>query len=285
MAKLPDTGELRSLVEREARRLVPDPNEAEDLAQECLLALHARAHEIRDPSRAAAWCRTVLRNILRQRLRRRWYTEAVGVERLSEPGEDPWEAVDARIVLEGQVGRLAEPHGRTVRSFYFGGRSVASIAQDEGRPVGTIKRWLHEGREALRMSLTEVNPDAPLARVYASSWLDDAKRNVTQAAIEAGYRPELCELGEEEDLPTDAALYIFGQQVGSRPGLELLLYLRGKEAIAERPVVLFGPGRDSAVYAAWKAGADTYLTDPSSPEVAHFLRKLREAHEAGTLER
>jgi DNA-directed RNA polymerase specialized sigma24 family protein len=27
--------------------------------------------------------------------------------------------------------------------------------------------------------------------------------------------------------------------------------------------------------AAWQAGADCYLTDPSSPEVLHFLRKLR----------
>ena len=211
MAKLPDTGELRGLVEREARRLVADTTEAEDLAQECLLVLHTRAHEIRDPSRAAASRRTVLRNLLRQRLRRRWYSEAVGVEQLPEPGDDPWEAVDERLMLEGEVGRLPGPVSRTVRSFYFGGRPVASIARDEGRPVGTIKRWLHEGREALRMSLTEVDPQAPLARVYASGWLDDAKRNVTQAAIEAGYRAELCELGEEEDLPTDAALYVFGQ--------------------------------------------------------------------------
>ena len=79
----------------------------------------------------------------------------------------------------------------------------------------------------------------------------------------------------------DADLYVLGHEVGCRSGLELLLYLRGKDETADRPVVLFGPGRHSAVFAAWKAGADTYLTDPSSDDVVHFLKKLREAYESG----
>jgi hypothetical protein len=159
--------------------------------------------------------------------------------------------------------------------FYLVGQTVAVIAASEARPEGTIKRWLHEGREALRMALSEVAAEAPLARIYASGWMDDTRRHVEAALREAGYRPEWSDLAEDGPLPADAALFVLGEQAGPRSGLELLLFVRGSGQTEKTPTVLFGPGRRSAVTAAWQAGADCYLTDPSSPEVLHFLRKLR----------
>jgi len=270
-----DWNRLEAVLEREARRLTGDSDEAEDLAQEVRLIVHGRGDTIRDATKTAAWCLTVLRNVWRGRLRRRWYSERLGLDDLPEPVTDPWEAVEARLVVEQAVGELPPTVARAVREFYLAGATVATIAAGEARPEGTIKRWLHEGREALRMSLADLAPDAPVARVYASNWMDDARRNVTQALREAGYRSEWGELGEEDPLPADAALLVLGEQAGSRSGLELLLAVRGTPGIASTPVVLFGPGRESAVLAAWKAGADCYLTDPSSPEVVQFLRKLR----------
>jgi len=59
MADDPQASELRSRLLREARRLVDDPNEAEDLVQECLLALHAHADRLRDRANVFPWCRAM----------------------------------------------------------------------------------------------------------------------------------------------------------------------------------------------------------------------------------
>lgn len=277
MRRHEDTAALRTRLRHDARRLTTDADEAEDLVQECMVALLTRGETIRDERRTLAWCRSVLRNLSRARLRRRWYREVLGWESADQRTEDEWGAVDTRLVIDGALAELPHRVSRTVRDFYLCGHSIARIARDERRPEGTIKRWLHEGREALRMALADMQPDAHLARIYASDWLDDARRNVIAALREAGYEPVLCELGEQEALPDDAALLVFGHQAGCRTGLELLLAIRGTEKLADTPVVLFGPGRETAVLAAWKAGADVYLTDPSSSEVVDFLTKLREA--------
>jgi hypothetical protein len=39
--------------------------------------------------------------------------------------------------------------------------------------------------------------------------------------------------------------------------------------------LLFGPPRQTAVFAAWHARADAYLTSPSSPDVPNIMAKLR----------
>jgi len=259
---------------------VEDPNEAEDLVQECLLALHQHRASLRDPTSLLPWCRTVLRNLYRQRLRRRWYTELRGLADLPISATEPWGSVDASLTVEGALETVAPRVRRVLREFYLVGHTVAVISEREGRPEGTIKRWLHEGREALRMALTETPEGAPLACIYASGWMDDTRRHVENALREAGYRAEWGALNEDAALSPEAALFVLGEQAGPRSGLELLLAVRHAEATANTAVVLFGPGRESAVLAAWQAGADCYLTDPSSPEVPHFLRQLRAAAES-----
>jgi RNA polymerase sigma-70 factor (ECF subfamily) len=268
---------LRTRLQHEARRLTADADEAEDLVQECMVVLLTRGSTIRHVEHTEAWCRSVLRNLFRARLRRRWYREVLGLSAADEPRHDQWDSIDTHLVLDAALADLPDRVSRTAHDFYLCGQSIGMIARGQRRPEGTIKRWLHEGREALRMALAETRPDARLARIYASDWLDDAHRNVIAALREAEYEPVLCELGEAEALPHDAALFVFGHQAGCRAGLELLLAVRGSEGMADTPIVLFGPGRETAVLAAWKAGADVYLTDPSSPEVVHFLRKLRDA--------
>jgi RNA polymerase sigma-70 factor (ECF subfamily) len=280
MGPLQDMDALRASLRRDARRLTADADEAEDLVQECLLLAARYADTLRHPDRLHAWCRTVLRNLFRQRLRRRWYSEVAGAAGFPEDALDPWRQVDTGLVVDAALQELPPRLRTAVRRFYFGGQSIASIADGEGAAEGTIKRRLHEGREALRMSLAESVSGAPLARIYASNWLEDARRNVLDAVQRAGFAPTVCELAESHALPRDAALIILGEQSGCRTGLELLLAIRGTKEIAETPVLLFGPPRETAVLAAWRAGADAYLTDPSSPDVAAILGKLREVARA-----
>jgi DNA-binding response OmpR family regulator len=104
--------------------------------------------------------------------------------------------------------------------------------------------------------------------------LDDARTALDRALQGAGYRPHWEALGEEAKLPERAALFVLGEQVGDRTGLELLLTVRATEGLSKTPVLLFGPARHTAMLAAWQAGADAYLTDPTSPDVMDLLRKL-----------
>ena len=267
---------LRALLTRDARRLAGGEDEAEDLVQECLIVLVRHRDSIRDADRVSAWCRAVLRNLHRQRRRRKWYAEQCGVDDLPDTPFDPWHAVDARLTMDAAASRLPDRVGGAMRRFYFDGDSIGDIARATGRPGGTVKRWLHEGREALRMMLTEGETAVPLARIYGSHWGEGHLKAIIAAAEAAGLRAEVSDLADDGSMATDAALMVFGDRAGERTGLELLLCARAV-GVVEMPVLLFGAPRRTAVLAAWQAGADAYLADPSSPDLPGILQKLCEA--------
>ena len=83
-----DINALRASLQAQARRRAGNADEAEDLVQECLEVLLARQDTIRKPSSVISWCGTVLLNLFRQRLRRRWYTEVLGLQSLPEDSFD-----------------------------------------------------------------------------------------------------------------------------------------------------------------------------------------------------
>jgi RNA polymerase sigma factor (sigma-70 family) len=153
----PSSDNLRKQLAAFARRMARDAEEAEDLVQECLTALHHHRDAISDEQATLAWCQTVLRKLFRQRLRREWYgrIEAVGLEEAPEGRTDPWEQVDERMVVEAALAQLPDLRETVTRRFYLDGRAITDLAAELGRPPGTIKRWLHESREAMRMSLRE----------------------------------------------------------------------------------------------------------------------------------
>jgi RNA polymerase sigma-70 factor (ECF subfamily) len=271
---------LRTALWHEAWALTGDQHDAEDLVQECLAVLMLHRDSIRNPRSRLAWCRVVMRNLFRQRLRRRWWERLFTAEELPQVASDPWPAVQAKLFVEAGLKKLPERQGQALRAFYLRGQSLAEIGADFDRPEGTIKRWLHEGRESMRMQMGIHTEGAQLARIYAPDWEKGVRENVSAAVTKAGYTPVISRLPKSGLLPSDTALFVFGEQVGCRSGLELLLTVRATPKIAEIPVLLFGSARKTAILAAWQAQADVYLTGPSHEELADLLRQLR----GGTLE-
>ena len=118
----------------------------EDLAAEAV----TRALEHRgsyDGRPMLPWCRTIMRNLWLNSLRRRQHVplgdcDAVGGE-----------AADQRAIVAELLGLVtgAVSSSVSVRTLmeFSSGRSVAEIAESSGLPVGTVKRRIHDGRARL----------------------------------------------------------------------------------------------------------------------------------------
>jgi len=162
-ALLSQTGWVRDL----ARRLVHDPNVADDLAQDvCLAALEHRP----DPKRPLrAWLATVLRNRARQVVRgdqRRVAREEVAARvEASSSTADLVERLAVHQALVARVARLDEPYRAAILLRYFEQRTPAQIARQLELPVATVKTRLARGLERLRRELERER------RADGQSWL------------------------------------------------------------------------------------------------------------------
>jgi RNA polymerase sigma-70 factor (sigma-E family) len=138
---------------RQARLLVPDDAEAEDLVQTALLRL-AR-HWVRNLSAPAAYVRTALVNLARDRARRR-HLVPVPVEpdaRVPADGSDHAEAIAARARLDAVLGRLPVRQRITVVLRVIEGLSEAETAEVMACSVGTVKSNLARGLDKVRAAM------------------------------------------------------------------------------------------------------------------------------------
>ena len=169
---------FRSLVEREARtvvgacyRVLGDLHDAEDAAQEAFVTAYGSLATWRGDGPFGAWLtRIAIRIALRAASRRRpvtWIDPAAGVDvapddavetplRRSGGGEDP--ATHALVRerdagIRAAVAALEEPYREVVALRFFGELSLAEIATQTDRPLGTVKTHLHRGLARLRLRL------------------------------------------------------------------------------------------------------------------------------------
>ncbi len=168
----------RVLVEREARtvvaacyRILGDLHDAEDAAQEAFVTAYGALSTWRGEGPFGAWLtRIAIRIALRAATRRRtvtWIDPTAGADvsadealdatlRRSSGGDDP--AVQALrrerdADIRAAVAALEEPYREVVALRFFGELSLAEIAGQTGRPLGTVKTHLHRGLARLRASL------------------------------------------------------------------------------------------------------------------------------------
>jgi RNA polymerase sigma-70 factor, ECF subfamily len=185
-----DRDAFRRLVERESTsvvrtcyRILGDLHEAEDAGQEAFVTAFRSLATWRGDGPFGAWlARIAVRIALRQAGRRRpvaWLDpaepERAAGDRSSGSGaaernrgslagpalaasgtHDP-----AQIALRGEraaelrraVAALDEPYREVVALRFFGELSLAEIALESGRPLGTVKTHLHRGLSRLRSNL------------------------------------------------------------------------------------------------------------------------------------
>ncbi|HYM83853.1 MAG TPA: sigma-70 family RNA polymerase sigma factor [Candidatus Dormibacteraeota bacterium] len=166
---------FRAVVERESRtvvracyRILGDLHDAEDAAQEAFVTAYGSLATWRAEGPLGAWLtRIAVRIALRAAARRRtvtWIDPAAGMDvtggdvrdapvARSLSGDDPaLHAVRAERDAEvrAAVAALEEPYREVVALRFFGELSLAEIATQTERPLGTVKTHLHRGLARLR---------------------------------------------------------------------------------------------------------------------------------------
>lgn len=160
-----DADAFADLVKGEQERLVGaatallgDRAEAEDAAQDALVAAHANLTRLRDPARFRPWLYRILLNRARDRRRRRrrrrvrlFGDRATEVAAPAAVGHPRLDAL-ARAVEE-----LPEKYRRLISLHYVAGLDYAETAAAAGIPEKLVRSRLYDARRRLERSI----PDEP----------------------------------------------------------------------------------------------------------------------------
>ena len=182
-----DRDAFRWLVDRESRqvvrtcyRILGDVHEAEDAAQEAFVTAYRALATWRGDGPFGGWMATIATRIaVRRATKRRTLvrldatpgTDGSAADALLARATGPVPAAgpdpSARAIeaersdaVRRAVARLDEPYREVVALRFFGERSLAEIAVESGRPIGTVKTHLHRGLQRLRGLLAAEGLDA-----------------------------------------------------------------------------------------------------------------------------
>ncbi|GGO89590.1 SigE family RNA polymerase sigma factor [Wenjunlia tyrosinilytica] len=138
---------------RSARRLTPNPADAQDLLQTALARTFPVWDGIADKRHADAYVRRVLINTRTSWWRARKIDE-YATDQLPEPAvDDGTEQHADRSMLMRAMGILTQQQRNVVVLRYYEGMSTAETAQSLGISIGTVKSTLHRALLRLRTEL------------------------------------------------------------------------------------------------------------------------------------
>lgn len=244
-------GELPRLVHL-ATRLVRDPDQAEDCAQETIVAAWRRRDQLRDPAALSGWLRRSLVNRVIDRSRS--HREELDIDAVEADWRDDTysvapervlERAELRDELEDALARLPVVYRVAVVLHDVLGWTAAEIASATSAGLPATKQRLRRGRMMLVSALGETDErreaslSQPLrcwrARRHVSAYLDGELDEATRQAVEAHL----------ETCPTCPPLY--ASLVGVRATLG---GLRDPDTVvegsmAERIRARLGRGRDT----------------------------------------
>ena len=148
-------------------RLLADPEEARDAAQEAFTRAFAsiESYDLEQPF--APWILRIARNLCLDTLRRRIPVRArVELDAEEEDGpsreladtsseraDDAMQKAQTRQALEQAVAELPPNYREVVHLFHVEQLSYKQIAATMGIPMGTVMTWLHRARSQLRTLL------------------------------------------------------------------------------------------------------------------------------------
>lgn len=148
-------------------RLLSDPEEARDAAQEAFTRAYASLESYDLEQAFAPWVLRIARNhcldLLRRRIPARARVELDAededgpprelADTTSERADDAIDRTQTREILEKAVAALPPNYREVVHLFHVEQLSYKEIASTMGIPLGTVMTWLHRARAQLRIQL------------------------------------------------------------------------------------------------------------------------------------
>jgi RNA polymerase sigma-70 factor, ECF subfamily len=178
-----DADAFRALVERESRtvvrtcyRVLGDLHEAEDAAQEAFVTAYRALATWRGDGPFGAWLARIATRIAVRRAGRRRPVAWIDPRPVADDGAAPERGRVGEAALTAALGGMPDPAQLAIRSEraaairaavagleepyrevvvlrFFSDLSLAEIAAQSDRPLGTVKTHLHRGLQRLRRSL------------------------------------------------------------------------------------------------------------------------------------
>jgi RNA polymerase sigma factor (sigma-70 family) len=139
------------------RRVLHDPNDADDAFQATFFVLARKAGSVGQPDRLANWLYGVALRVARKARfaaarRRTGQQQVMDMPAAESSREADWN--DLRQVLDDEVQRLPEKFRLPILLCYLEGRTREEAAKQLGWSAGAVKGMLERGRELLRSRLT-----------------------------------------------------------------------------------------------------------------------------------
>ena len=146
-----------------AARLLDDPAEAEDVAQEAMLRLWKIAPEWRQgEARVTTWLYRVVTNLCTDRLRKK---RTVALDAVPEPEDDRASAADGMVqveramALKAGLATLPERQRQAVVLRHLEGATNPEIAQILKISVEAVESLTARGKRALKAALADRRPE------------------------------------------------------------------------------------------------------------------------------
>jgi RNA polymerase sigma-70 factor (ECF subfamily) len=148
----------RQMLARTIHARIDDPDDAEDVLQETLVAAWIGVRQLRDPGSVRAWLMQVAHNrcrdYFRAQGRRDLPTEARDLEeRANRFGLRQYHQIRTAADVVEALEAVPDREREAAKRFYLEGLTIAEIAAETRCPPGTVKRRLFQARNALRQVL------------------------------------------------------------------------------------------------------------------------------------
>ncbi len=150
-----------------ASRILGQREEAEDVLQEVFVQVHLHLGSFRGDSKLSTWLYTIALNRVRNHLRRRGKRRTVSLDAVPEEDGNPIEfpdkgpSLDEVVAQRREADRLRQAVDGLQEDFraifilhYYQHLPLEEVSRRLGKPLGTVKVYLHRARKRVHAALT-----------------------------------------------------------------------------------------------------------------------------------
>lgn len=143
----------KELLYRTAYLHVKNEQVALDLVSETIIKGYESIHTLREPAYFKTWLIRILLNNVKDYFKK--VKDEVSYEFLEEFPDEKRTCVEEKLDLKNAIDTLPKKYQSVIILKYYEDMKISEIAEVLDIPEGTVKAYLHHGKEALKTCLKE----------------------------------------------------------------------------------------------------------------------------------